>query len=94
MATPPCRPRAPPHAAASRRGLLSPPRLLSGVCTFEPGRPPRWRGLSAPPIYKPQPPGSLLPPGLEEDVTGTGGISLYPHRHGLDGFFMALWHKD
>ncbi len=80
-------------AALLRPGGL----LLYSVCTFEPEE---TAGVAdafsaAHPRFSPQPPGLLLPPGVKAGFTAApGGIYLYPHRHGLDGFFMALWRKD
>ena len=35
----------------------------------------------------------LLPPVVQEKQDQEKGIYLYPHRHNLDGFFIALWRK-
>jgi len=34
-----------------------------------------------------------LPPALQEGQNTTGAITILPHRHGLDGFFIAGWRK-
>ncbi len=35
----------------------------------------------------------LLPAPLRDDQDNCTTVSLWPHRHDLDGFFMALWRK-
>ena len=70
--------------------------LLYSVCTFEPEETTAVaRAFSAAhPHFTPQPLRPLLPPGLVAEEPATGGLFLYPHLDGLDGFFIALWHKD
>ncbi|RQD77818.1 MAG: 16S rRNA (cytosine(967)-C(5))-methyltransferase RsmB [Candidatus Syntrophonatronum acetioxidans] len=36
---------------------------------------------------------NILPEGLKVDGGGKGFLNLFPHRHGLDGFFIARWIK-
>ena len=37
-------------------------------------------------------PGAALS-GLPENWAAGGTVELWPHRHGVDGFFMALWRR-
>ena len=69
--------------------------LLYSVCTFEPEETAAVaRAFSAAhPHFTPQPLRPLLPPGLVTEEAATGGLFLYPHLDGLDGFFIALWHR-
>lgn len=77
---------------------LLPPggRLLYSVCTTEPEETGAVADAFAAehPALRPQPLGPLLPPGLTGAVTAPGRLTLHPHRHDLDGFFVALWGRD
>jgi 16S rRNA (cytosine967-C5)-methyltransferase len=80
-------------AALLRPGGL----LLYSVCTFEPEETAAVADAfsAAHPRFRLEPLDFLLPPALREDGSAApGGIFIYPHRHGMDGFFMALWRKD
>jgi 16S rRNA (cytosine967-C5)-methyltransferase len=80
-------------AALLRPGGL----LLYSVCTFEPEETAAVADAfsAAHPLFRLEPLDFLLPPALREDGSAApGGIFIYPHRHGMDGFFMALWRKD
>ncbi len=78
-------------AALLRPGGL----LLYSVCTGEPEETTVVADnfSAAYPHFVPQPLESLLPSGLESSITAPGRLFLYPHIHGLDGFFIALWRK-
>ncbi len=79
-------------AALLRPGGL----LLYSVCTFEPEETAAVAEAfgSTHPSFAPQPLLSHLPTGLGTEETAAGGLFLYPHRHKLDGFFIALWKKN
>ncbi|HPU01051.1 MAG: 16S rRNA (cytosine(967)-C(5))-methyltransferase RsmB [Firmicutes bacterium] len=71
--------------------------LLYSVCTFEPEETAAvvQAFRAAHPCFRPLPLEQLLPPELgKAESAPAGGIYLYPHRHGLDGFFMALWRRE
>ncbi len=69
--------------------------LLYSVCSNEPEETVQVFELfnrlhpefSAKPLY------SLLPEGLQENQADQPAVSLLPHDHDLDGFFIALWEK-
>ena len=70
--------------------------LLYSVCTFEPEETTAVAAAfsAAHPSFSSQPLRPHLPPGLGTEAAGSGGaVYLYPHRHGMDGFFIALWQK-
>jgi len=70
--------------------------LLYSVCTTEPEETVAVADAfaAAHPCFTARPFDRFLPPGLQSAVTAPGRLFLYPHRHGLDGFFIALWHKS
>lgn len=79
-------------AALLRPGGL----LLYSVCTFEPEETAAVAEAfsAAHPSFKAQPMHPLIPSGLGMEAAGPGSaLYLYPHSHGLDGFFFALWRK-
>ncbi len=78
-------------AALLRPGGL----LLYSVCTGEPEETTVVADnfSAAYPHFVPQPLESLLPSELESSITAPGRLFFYPHIHGLDGFFIALWRK-
>ncbi len=70
--------------------------LLYSVCTFETEETTAVMEAfnAAHPSFKPHPLQPLLPPGLGTEAAASGGaVYLYPHLHGMDGFFLALWQK-
>ena len=80
---------------AAARVLLPGGRLLYSVCTNEPEETEdvvrafeqNHAGFIRQKV------GAMLPSsldGLREQST----VHLLPHRHGIDGFFLALWHKN
>ncbi len=70
-------------------------RLLYSVCTTEPEESTAVADSfeAARPSFTPEPFDFLLPAGLECGPASPGRLLLYPHRHSLDGFFIALWRK-
>ena len=70
--------------------------LLYSVCTTEPGETVAAAEAleAACPRLVPQPLEPLLPPALQSGLLSPGRLFLHPHRHGLDGFFIALWSKQ
>lgn len=70
--------------------------LLYSVCTTEPEETVAVADAfaAADPRFTARPFERFLPPGLQGAVTAPGRLFLYPHRHRLDGFFIALWHKS
>lgn len=70
--------------------------LLYSVCTTEPEETVAVADAfsAAQPRFAARPFHRLLPSGLQSAATTPGRLFLYPHRHGLDGFFIALWQKS
>lgn len=70
-------------------------KLLYSVCSNEPEETAAVaRSFTARnPAFSLQPEYAALPENLAGAVTRAGPIELFPHRHGLDGFFFALWQK-
>jgi len=81
---------------ASAAGQLSlGGRLLYSVCTTEPEETVQVAEafLAAHPHFLPQPLFPLLPQPLQPLFSGSRTLTFLPHRHNLDGFFIALWQK-
>lgn len=76
--------------------LRSGGRLLYSVCTTEPEE----TELVAAAFneshdgFSPVPLGPMLPAELQPQFKDAVTITLQPHRHNLDGFFIALWQKN
>ncbi|NLA11764.1 MAG: 16S rRNA (cytosine(967)-C(5))-methyltransferase RsmB [Firmicutes bacterium] len=70
-------------------------RLLYSVCTTEPEETTAVADTfeAAHPSLVPEPFPTPLLHGLERDPAEPGRLFLHPHRHRLDGFFIALWRK-
>lgn len=70
-------------------------KLLYSVCSTEPEETSAvvdtfnrtYSGFTAEPVD------SLLPPALQQDQDQRLTATIWPHRHNLDGFFIALWRK-
>gem|GEM_PF-2741312 len=81
--------------AAAARLLPVGGKLLYAVCTTEPEETVavvekfnnRWTGFELEPLQL------LLPPLLRAAQDDPDKVILWPHRHSLDGFFMAMWRK-
>ena len=81
--------------AAAARLLPVGGKLLYAVCTTEPEETVavvekfnnRWTGFELEPLQL------LLPPLLRAAQDDPDKVVLWPHRHSLDGFFMAMWRK-
>ncbi len=68
-------------------------RLLYSVCTTEPEETENvvkaFNGRFV--NFKPLPLAPLLPGNLNYRAAGPGPVTLYPHLHDTDGFYMACW---
>jgi len=81
---------------AAAAGQLKPGgRLLYSVCTNEPEETVQVAEafLKAHPDFIPQPLTPQLPPLLQPLLNDSPALTFLPHRHNLDGFFIALWQK-
>lgn len=76
---------------------LLPPggKLLYSVCTTEPEETIDVVGIfnSRHESFHLEPLPPLLPPQLRKNQGDRSTVTLWPHRHGLDGFYIALWRK-
>lgn len=81
--------------AAGARQLRPGGRLLYSVCTAEPEETAQVAQafLSGHPNFLLQPLSPLLPSLLQPLFSDSPTITFLPHRHNLDGFFIALWTK-
>jgi len=70
-------------------------RLLYSVCTGEPEETDQVVDAftNANREYLPEDLPPLLPEVLQKDQKDSQAVTLWPHRHDLDGFYMALWRK-
>jgi 16S rRNA (cytosine967-C5)-methyltransferase len=69
-------------------------RLVYGVCSFslEEGPGVAEKFLASSPGFQPVPP-DAWPEPLRPLVSPEGTLTLWPHRHGMDGFFWAVFDK-
>ena len=69
-------------------------RLVYGVCSFsrEEGPEAAAKFLAAHPGFKVVP-ASAWPENLRPHLSGEGCLTLWPHRHGADGFFWAMFER-
>ncbi len=81
--------------AAAARQLRPGGRLLYSVCTTEPEETVQVAEsfLKVHPDFIPQPLSPLLPSKLQSLFKDSPTLTFLPHRHNLDGFFIALWQK-
>ncbi|HEX6987868.1 MAG TPA: 16S rRNA (cytosine(967)-C(5))-methyltransferase RsmB [Bacillota bacterium] len=65
--------------------------LVYSTCTTEPEENEQVVRdfLSAHPDYRLEPVGPWLPEALRAEAGGEGWLQVWPHRHGVDGFFIA-----
>lgn len=70
-------------------------RLIYSVCTGEPEETERVVDAftRANRQFLPEDLPALLPEALQIDQKGSQAVTLWPHSHDLDGFYMALWRK-
>ncbi|MDW7728534.1 MAG: 16S rRNA (cytosine(967)-C(5))-methyltransferase RsmB [Bacillota bacterium] len=70
-------------------------KLLYSVCTTEPEETTMVVDLfnNSRINFTAKPVVPLLPPALQLDQDNNITATIWPHRHGLDGFFIALWQK-
>jgi len=81
--------------AAAAGQLRSGGRLMYSVCTTEPEETVQVAEafLQNNPDFTTLPVFPLLPPPLQPVFKGSQTLTFLPHRHNLDGFFIALWQK-
>jgi 16S rRNA (cytosine967-C5)-methyltransferase len=81
--------------AAAARQLCSGGRLLYSVCTNEPEETSQVVKVFGEefPHFLLQPLSPLLPLALQPWFKKSVTLNILPHRHNLDGFFVALWIK-
>jgi 16S rRNA (cytosine967-C5)-methyltransferase len=81
--------------AAAARQLQPGGRLLYSVCTTEPEETVQVTEFFQKdhPDFSLQPLPPLLPGSLAPLFKDSLALTFLPHRHNLDGFFIALWHK-
>jgi 16S rRNA (cytosine967-C5)-methyltransferase len=81
--------------AAAARQLRPGGRLLYSVCTAEPEETVQVTELFQKdhPDFITQSLSPLLPPPLQPCFKDSKTLTLLPHRHNFDGFFIALWQK-
>jgi 16S rRNA (cytosine967-C5)-methyltransferase len=70
-------------------------KLLYSVCSNQPEETIQVAEAfsRAHPLFIPEPLGPLMPVSLQEGRDETDPVYFWPHRHGLDGFFIARWRK-
>ncbi len=81
---------------AAARIIVPGGKLLYSVCTTEPEETSQVvEAFSrSHPDFKPENLHPLVPQSLQAELELTPAISLWPHHHGLDGFFIAGWSKN
>lgn len=81
--------------AAAARQLRPGGRFLYSVCTTEPEETVQVAEAfqKAHPDFTTQPLSPLLPPPLQPVFKDSQTLTFLPHRHNLDGFFIAQWQK-